>query len=176
MMRLRSLSRRDTLHRLDGGAAIPGLVLRAGIPALAILAVSVFGFNGFALGLLLAIATAAMIAPRSMAAWGVMMLVVLAMLLSEPDPGRTTVMLLIVHALHVLGALSLVIPARSRVQVRALLPTLRRFAGVQIAAQTIVLAAASLTGGVDGALPWLAPLGALGLLVLTAIVVRRLRH
>lgn len=172
---MKRLLSRNRLHRLNAGAAIPGAVLRAGVPIIAILAMFVYGFSDFALGLLLLAATAAVIVPRTMAAWVVAVLVVLAMLFSEPDFARTSMTVLIVHSLHVLGALSLVIPAGSMVQMRVLLPSLWRFLGVQAASQALVFAAASLSAGVGGTLPWLAPVGTLGLLALTVFLVRQPR-
>ena len=110
---MRVLRRREKLHRLSAGPAIPGLVLRAGIALLAVLALSVFPFTELAIWLLLALAVVAIVVPRVMAAWMIAALVALAMLFSEPELGRTSLALLIVHGLHLLGALTVAIPAAS---------------------------------------------------------------
>ncbi|MFP3607991.1 hypothetical protein, partial [Paraburkholderia sp. SIMBA_053] len=70
------------------------------------------------------------------------------------------------HAIHVLPALSLVVPLRSRLAVRVLRPTFLRFGIVQLLSQPLVFAMWLLApSGVDRGTEWLAPVAAAALVM-----------
>lgn len=78
--------------------------------------------------------------PRSIGCWLSAAIIALAQLLA-PDQGldvRPFAVLLIVHLMHVTGALSLVVEWRGALQLRALLPTVRRLLAIQIPAAAVL--------------------------------------
>lgn len=79
--------------------------------------------------------------PRWLTAWVLLGVLVLS---SLAEPGLLTVRLLAliagVHALHVLGAWMLAVPPVARLQPAVLLPSLRRFALVQLPVQVLAVA------------------------------------
>ncbi|WP_435745575.1 hypothetical protein [Microbacterium sp. PMB16] len=115
-------------------------------------------------------ALVALVIPRSMSAWLAAACLAFGVVLTEPSPQRTALAVLLVHAVHLLGSLSLVIPARSRLALGVLLPSLLRFAVVQLLAQPLVFAVWLLVPSrVDRGIGWIAPIAA-AMLLLGAIL------
>lgn len=88
----------------------------------------------------IALALVAAALPQTLAAWGSVGCLVVGMLISEPDLGRATIAVLVVHLIHVLSSLSLMIPAGSRVTIAALRPSALRLLVVQAIAQPVTVA------------------------------------
>ncbi|WP_217184283.1 hypothetical protein [Streptomyces sp. AC495_CC817] len=171
---------RSRTHQLSVPGAVPGVVPRLAVVAL--VSVGAFALLPFPLwqGAAVVLACVAVIAPRTSAAWVGAASLPLGVLVGEPDLARTALALLLVHAIHVLASVSLVVPLRSRLRVRALLPALRRFAVVQLVAQPLafgvqILAGGSLVeslGGANAGLGWLAPVAAAALLLGVILMLR----
>lgn len=163
------------VHGLQTDRAIPGYALRA-LLFLTVVGATLALFPESWLRLVpVALALLAAVYPSSLSAWLALALMPLGMLLNDPDPLRTVVGVLAVHAIHILGTLTLAIPARARVQLRALRPTVMRFLRIQAMSQGAVLVLLLLmTGGAVG-FAWLAPVGAGTLLGLTALLLRHPR-
>ncbi|UNK72164.1 hypothetical protein [Microbacterium sp. H1-D42] len=159
--------------RLSIGASIPGFSL----PVLAVLtAVGGAMLLGVQGGWLIAIAVIAVIGvilPQVGGLWMAAGGLIIALALAPPDPARTAVAIAAVHLLQVLGSLSLTIPLRARVALRALAPTGIRFVIVQAIAQGIALAVGMLPQ--VGALPLAVVGGGLAVLVLVAGGIHMLR-
>lgn len=159
-------------HTVRIGGSIPALVIR-------VLLVLVGGgaallLNPYPLwqGIGIVAVVVGAVFPQTYIAWGSAASIALGILLAEPSPGRTAAALLGIHLVHVLGCLCATIPWRSRVAVRALRPTLRRFLLVEVIAQPIALLAAFLPAlGTDG-YAWLAPAGAAIVVALAILVLR----
>lgn len=173
LLRFVGMDESARLHRLRTGPFVYGFLLHLAVLIIAILGGLMFAIGGVGVWVLLAAGVVSVFLPRAGAAWVVMMVLVFAMLLHEPHLGRTAVMILLVHLLHLLGALSISIHSLSRVQLRALWPIARRFVIVQAAAQGLLLAALFIFSANEDAMPWLAPVGALALLVLSAFLASR---
>lgn len=84
---------------------------------------------------------------------------------AEPFGGRVFALIAIVHAVAVLDSLTSGLPWVTRLQLAALRDPLRRFAGVQVAAQGLALLGALLTGA-DLTVTWLPVVAAMGLAAL----------
>ncbi|WP_149085612.1 MULTISPECIES: hypothetical protein [Microbacterium] len=147
------------------GIAVPGVVLR--LVAVALAAGGALLLVPFPLwrGVAVLAALVAVAIPRSLAAWAALACLPFGVILSEPDPGRTALALLFVHALHVCASLSLVVPLSSRVALSVLLPSAARLLAVQAIAQPLAFAVWLLAERRDGtAVVILAPLAAAALL------------
>lgn len=147
------------------GIAVPGVVLR--LVAVALAAGGALLLVPFPLwrGVAVLAALVAVAIPRSLAAWAALACLPFGVILSEPDPGRTALALLFVHALHVCASLSLVVPLSSRVALSVLLPSAARLLAVQAIAQPLAFAVWLLAERQDGtAVVILAPLAAAALL------------
>ncbi|MEZ0141986.1 hypothetical protein AB1285_05290 [Microbacterium sp. NRRL B-14842] len=119
------------------GVAVPGAVLRlAGVALAAGGALLLIPFPLWQ-GIAVLAAAVAVAIPRSLAAWVALACLPFGVILSEPDPSRTALALLFVHALHVCASLSLVVPLSSRVALSVLLPSAGRFLAVQLIAQPL---------------------------------------
>jgi hypothetical protein len=82
------------------------------------------------------LAGVAVAAPRWMAAWVLIGVLAFTSLVAGGGPSpRLLVLIAGLHALHLLGAWMLVVPAVSRLQPAVLLPTARRFALLQLPVQ-----------------------------------------
>lgn len=128
-------------------------------------------------GVAVVAAVVAVVVPRTMAAWLAAACLPFGILVTEPSPARTALALLLVHAIHVLGALSLAIPLTSRIALRALRPSVLRFAVVQLIAQPVVFGVWLLAQGASARqLSWLAPIAAGLLLVGVAVALRALKR
>lgn len=118
-------------------------------------------------------ALTAVMVPRSLAAWIAAACLVFGVILSEPAPERTALAVLLVPAIHVLAALSLVIPMSSRLALTVLAPTLARFGVVQLLAQPVVFGIwLLLPMHVDRGAAWLAPPAAVVLLLGVLLAIR----
>lgn len=157
-------------------AAVPGITVRLLIVALVWAgAVALVPFLLWQAVAVIA-AVAAVILPRSLAAWFAAACLVFGMILDEPAPERTALAVLLVPAIHVLASLSLVIPISSRLAVAALLPTFRRFLVIQLLAQPVVFGMwLLLPSGIDSGAAWMAPLAAIMLLLGVVLAVRAVR-
>lgn len=122
-------------------------------------------------------ATLAVVLPRSLAAWVGAACLVFGVLLTEPDPGRTALAVLLVPAIHVLASLSLVIPISSRVALVVLGPSVARYLIIQLLAQPVVfgvwlLAPSNVTHGAV----WIAPAAAVALVLGVLLTLRAVRR
>jgi len=131
--------RRRANDRISTGPAIPGALLRACLPAAAILAallVPVLGWQLAAVGM----AVLGMLFPQTFAGWLSIACLAIGLLLAEPGIWQTMVAVLLVHVIHVLSSLMAVLPWRGAVVISALRPTLLRLLAVQAVAQPATLA------------------------------------
>lgn len=164
----------SALHRLKAKGAIPGSALR--ILLFLVIAGSAFvllpaTWLRFVPAIL---AVAAAIYPSSLCAWLALALLPIGMLASDSDPWRASAAVFAVHAIHILAAQTLAIPARARVQLRALLPTGIRFLWIQALSQAVVLIMLLLMPNAGIGFAWLAPVGAAALLGLAALLLKSL--
>ncbi|MCT1478075.1 hypothetical protein [Microbacterium sp. p3-SID336] len=157
------------------GAALPGAVLRLAVVAVTLVGALTLQPYPLWQGVAVAAAVVAAVLPQSLAAWVGAACLPFGVILSEPAPGRTALAVLLVHAIHVLGSLSLTVPALSWVALRVLVPTLGRFVVVQLVAQSVVLGAWALTQRSGDGGPWIAPVAAAGLLAGVLLLLRSLR-
>lgn len=82
----------------------------------------------------------------------------------EPFTGRLFLLIALVHLVAVLDSVTSGLPLRARLQVAALRDPLRRYLGVQVAAQAIAAVGALLSGAAI-TLAWIPVIAALGLAV-----------
>lgn len=160
-------------HRIVLRRAIPSVVLRI---ALGVVVAGGGALLNPVLGWQLAAAAVGVLAaalPATRLSYLGVALVVLGMLITGPDPWRTAIALLVVHAIHALTSIVAIVPARARVSLRALRPLAERFAVLQLAAQAVALAVALLPAAEA---PWLAPIGALALAGAAAVFLLRPGH
>lgn len=146
--------------------AVPGVVVRLLVVGIAWGGALVLVPFPLWQGVAVIAAALAVVLPRSLAAWLAAACLVFGILLTDPDPGRTALAVLLVHAIHVLGSLSLVIPISSRVALPVLGSSLARLLVIQLLAQTVVFGVWLLAPSdvVHGLTP-LAPLAAAALAV-----------
>lgn len=158
-------------------AAVPGITVRLLILAIvwggAVVLVPFPLWQGVAV----VAALVAVALPRSLAAWFGAACLVLGVLLTESDPGRTALAVLLVPAIHVLASVSLEIPISSRVALAVLWPSLARFLVVQLLAQPVVFGVWVLApSNVDQGIAALAPLAAVALVLGVLLAVRAVRR
>ncbi|WP_431806300.1 hypothetical protein [Microbacterium paraoxydans] len=147
------------------GAWVPGAAPRALVVALVLVGVLTLHPTPFWRGVAVVAALVGSVLPRSLGAWAGAACLPFGLLLSEPAPERTALAVLLVHAIHVLGSLSLTVPAVSRLTLASLWPTARRFLVVQLVAQPLSLGVWLLAPtGVERGAAWLAPAAAVVLL------------
>lgn len=123
-------------------ARIPALVVRIAVAALGIgLTLVVFGPSGW-LVLGVPFSLLAAWAPEYLLTWGVIVFLAIGEL-DRPAGLSWHLLVLIVgvHLLHVLGMLSLGLPARGWIQPRVFLLVLRRFLAIQFPVQALAVAA-----------------------------------
>ncbi|WP_158864336.1 hypothetical protein [Leifsonia sp. AG29] len=118
------------------GVTVPGWALRALFVAIA-LALALIGTpNGPWQAIAAVLAGISVAVPRWLTAWVLIGALAFSCLL---EPGGPSVRLLAliagVHAMHVLASWALVTPLVARLQPAALLPSLRRYLGVQVVVQ-----------------------------------------
>ena len=157
------------------GPHVPGWALRGVFFVVGVILGIVEGTSVFWSGVVVVLAAAAVVVPRWMTAW--VMLVVLAgtVLTRHPDPLDWHPYALVagVQAAHVLASWMLVAPARSRVQLRALAPSARRFLAIQVPTQLLIVATLWLAAATTprGALPAIAVVAAGALTCLALVLV-----
>ncbi|AZH78862.1 hypothetical protein [Microbacterium sp. Y-01] len=164
------------LRSFRSGVVVPGVAVR--LLNVVVVAVGVVLLNPFPLwqGVAVMSALVAVVFPRSLAAWIAAACVVFGVVLTDPSPERTALAVLVVPAIHLLGSLSLTIPAASRLAPAVLLPGLRRFVIAQLVAQPLAFGVWLLAPGpVDRGAAWLAPLAAVVLLLGVLFALRAAR-
>lgn len=155
------MSRRRGFHV---GPRAPGWVVRALLVLVA--AVSAWGLAapvGWWIAITVLAALGAVL-PQTAGAWIAASGLCLILLFLPPDHARAAVAVASVHAIHVLASLSFVVGMRTIVSLRALLPSVRRYLGVQVVAQLLLAAAMLVPAG--GGLAWAAVVGAIAVLAL----------
>ncbi|MFJ4225785.1 hypothetical protein [Microbacterium sp. NPDC089695] len=165
------------MHSLHVPLAIPGIVPRLLVVAFVVVGASVLMPYPVWQGIAVVAALASVVLPVSMTAWGAAACLPFGVVLTEPSIARTAFAVLLVHAIHVCAGPSLVIPVRSRLSLRVLGPTLRRFVVIQTIAQPLALGVALLGGrGLPTGISWAAPLAAGILVVGIFLALRALRR
>ncbi|WP_110589232.1 hypothetical protein [Microbacterium suaedae] len=160
-------------HRLRTPPWLPGIAPRVGL-ALAASAggllndVALWQVTSVLCGLLAAVV------PSARTGYLVIGLVVMGLLQQDPSVGRTCAAVLVVHMIHVLTSVSLVVPFRARITLRAARPGAIRFLGVQLIAQAAAILAVAIPTGPG--LAWFAPVGAVALGVVAVVFLSRLRE
>lgn len=167
---------RRSLRSFRVGAAVPGVALR--LANVVVISIGAFLLNPYPLwqGVAVVAALAAVVFPRSLAAWMAAACLVFGIVLTDPAPQRTALAVLLVPAIHLLGSLSLVVPAAARLAPAVLLPSLTRFVVGQLVAQPVAFGVWLLVpGSVDRGESWLAPLAAVVLLAGVLLALRAAR-
>lgn len=161
---------------LDIGASVPGLLVRVAL-------VCVVGGGTWLLqpGIgwqVIAVIAAAVGAalPQTGMAWFAMVVVPMALITQPIDLGRACLAVLVVHLGHVLATLSLTVPIRSRIALRALRPTAMRFLAAQLVAQVFAIVAVVLPSGDGRGVAWLAPIGAAAVAGAAVLLLRHVRR
>lgn len=131
--------RRRTNDRVSTGPAIPGALLRAGLPITAVFAALLVPVIGWQLAVI-GLAVLGMLFPQTFAGWLSIAALAIGLLLAEPGIWQTMIAVLLVHVIHVLSSLLPALPWRGAVVMTALWPTLRRLLAVQAIAQPVTLA------------------------------------
>lgn len=164
-------------HSLRVPAAVPGILPRLLVVAFVVVGVLVLMPFPLWQGIAIVASLAAVVLPVSMAAWGAAACLPFGVVLTEPSIAHTALAVLLVHAIHVSAGLSLVVPVRSRLSLRALGPTARRFIVIQLIAQPLALGVALLSGrGLPTGIGWVAPVAATLLVIGIAFALRGLRR
>lgn len=160
------------VHRMRVRAGVPALVLRGALLVLSVLAVGMLDAPPLWFGVAVATAVAGAVLPWTMAAWAPIAGIVLALLMVEPSPGRTAFALFAAHLIHVLAGICWAIPWQSRVHPAVLWPSIRRFGLWQLLVQPCALAVGLLPRVTGPGYDWLAPLGAVVLVVIVVLMRR----
>lgn len=121
--------------------AVPTLAVRAAVVAVGGVAFALLPWPLALVALALSVLGAA--APASLAAWGAALVIGLGQLTHPALLGdwRVYAAVAAVHTLHVLAGWTLVLPVRGRMRLRTLSATLRRWVGVEAAAQLLLVGA-----------------------------------
>jgi len=128
------MSRNDSLSI---GPSIHGVWLRALTVGIAVAAGAALGLAWGWLGVLLVAALVGVVLPFTAGVW-ISAVVLIGALLTQPASFATVaITAAAVHALHVLGSLLLVVRVSSRVSLRALAPTAKRFVFIQLFTQAL---------------------------------------
>lgn len=173
-MNLPSLGQRR-LYTLTTGAAVPAWLLRAGLLGIGILAAVLLTDLALWRGILVLVGLAAACAPRSFSAWVLIVMLGIALLSGPMEVGRIALAMACVHLSQVLGSLTYQIGARGMIQLRALTPTLTRFAVIQVGSQVIgVLVVLGLHPQPGPGLAWFAVLAMVALFGLAAWLYQQL--
>ncbi|KRA23135.1 hypothetical protein ASD65_00905 [Microbacterium sp. Root61] len=150
--------RHATVH---AQATVPAVALRVAIVALG---ASAFVLVPFPMAwVAFALAVLGAIVPISVCTWASAAIIALAQLVGLPPALdlRPFAVLAIVHLLHVLGALTLVVDWRGTLQVRAVVPTVRRLLAIQIPAAAVLVVVLAFG-------PWHLPTGVAAIVALCA--------
>jgi hypothetical protein len=132
--------------------------------AVVVLAASAFAFMDPPYAVIaVALAVVGAFAPGSLATWGCALVIGLAQLARPADATdwRPYATLAVVHLLQVLGALTMVVPWRSRMQVRVLRRPLVRWTVIQVPAQGVLTGVLFASAALRGVHVFDAPTGAL---------------
>lgn len=135
------MSRND---RLSIGPRVPGFALRLLAVIVAVAAGLVLDVPSGWLGVILVATIVGGLFPLTAGVWAAAVVLVGAYVLQPPAALPLVVTIAAVHLLHVLGSLSLVVRMSTRVSLRALGPTLARFAVGQIVSQALGIGALAL--------------------------------
>lgn len=161
---------------LDVGASVPGWLVRIAL-------IGVVGGGAWMLEpgivwqiIALLLVGVGAVLPQTGAVWFALIVVPFALITQPADLWRTCLAVLVVHLGHVLATLSLTMPARSQIALRALRPTGARFLGVQVTAQAVAVAAVLLPSADGTGAPWLAPVGAVAVAAAAALLLRHVRR
>jgi|GEM_PF-2962391 len=160
-------------ERLAIGAAVPGALLAVAAAVIAGAAAALIGMPTLWVCVSAAAALLGGIVRAIGGAWIAAALLMIGLVAGDSSPWRTATVIAAVHLLQVLGSLTLVIPLRARIAVRALSPTAVRFVRVQLLCQGVGLLASLLP--TRSGLPLAAIAGAMAVLVFTIVMVRMLR-
>ncbi len=160
------------------GARMPAFVVRGvlGILALALCVTCLPG--GILQVLSIAVSIAAVVRPGWLMPWALILLLA-AVRLAQPFTGLEVgflALLAAVHGLHVLGALSIVLPVRGWVQLRALRRPALRYLAIEAAVQAFAVAVLMVLapgGALTATLPVALLVGAAALLAAVLMLVRR---
>lgn len=128
-------------HRLVAPPAAPAWALRGALAA--VLSLGVVALTPVTLWQVVGVVAAlvAAVFPAMRTAYVGIAVVAIGVIQQDPEPARTALALAVVHAVHVLSAVTLLLPARTRITVRAILPVVWRFLAVQAIAQAAGLVA-----------------------------------
>ncbi|GGD41281.1 hypothetical protein GCM10010915_22780 [Microbacterium faecale] len=154
------------------GRAVPGALIRAASAGVSIAGVWLVGAPLFWIAVAAVAAVVGAIVPRTMFAWIALAALPVALTLQSPDLGHTCVAVAALHLGHVLATLSGVVSLRSRVALRALIPTARRVLIVQVVAQAAALFAFAIPAADGRGAAWIAPVGALAVAATAVMLVR----
>jgi hypothetical protein len=158
----------------DIGWRVPGLVVRAAVAIVAVLLCVLCYRSPFWLVVGLLLSGLAVVLPRLMAAWALMLFLAASLLPHDPTLSLRFVALLAgLHLLHVLAAQTVQLPCRCWVQVRALARPLLRFAVIQLPVQGMavtVLLLVPRSGAAHRALPAFGVIGAVALVILALLL------
>lgn len=154
---------------------IPASVVHVAVAAVSVtLAISLVPVTFWAI-VAIALGITAAAAPRLYTAWafnGLLALMQLTRDVSAAD-WQPYVLLAGLHLMHVLASLALVVPLRGMIDARAFTRVLRRFVIVQLPCQALLAGVLVVTASeaFTIAIPALAPIGAVALIVLAAVFV-----
>ena len=170
----------QTTPQPELGVTVPGWSVRALFAVIAIGLCLTVADSGFWVAVSLALTAAAVAVPRWLTAWFLIGAFAFTVLLHPPSVEEWRVYVLIAgaHALHIAATWMLVVPPFSRLQPGVLLPSLRRFALIQVPVQAATAGLLALTGaahGAPGVWPAMLAGGAVVALVLVAapVLLRR---
>ncbi|GAA4342435.1 hypothetical protein [Microbacterium rhizosphaerae] len=168
----RFAGRRGTLlrSRFLVAGSVSGVVPRA---AVVVVAAAAFAFMDPPYAVIaVALAVVGAFAPGSLGTWGCALVIGLAPLARPADAAdwRPYATLAIVHLLQVLGGLTMVVPWRSRMQVRVLRRPLVRWVLIQVPAQALLAAVLFASASLRGVRVFDAPTAALFAIVAAACV------
>ncbi|WNV82314.1 hypothetical protein [Umezawaea sp. Da 62-37] len=159
-------------------AGLPAWTLRAAT-VLACAAIALVlagnGVHGVALGLFALVTLAAVAVPASAAPALVIGFAAIALVFTDGDPLRPSVLLVVVllHLVHITCALAAVTPARARLHPRALRGPARRFAATQLLVFALAGVVALLpSGGTEPVVEVAGLASAVGLVVAAVLLMR----
>lgn len=154
------------------GRAVPGALIRAAGAGVSIVGAWLVGAPLFWIAVAAVAAVVGAIVPRTMFAWIALAVIPVALILQPSDLPRTCVAIAALHLGHVLATLSGVVSLRSRVALRALVPTARRVVIVQLVAQAAAVLSFAIPAADGRGAAWIAPVGALAVAATAVILVR----
>jgi hypothetical protein len=148
--------------------SVPGLVPRV---VAVVVSASAFAFMDAPYALIaVALAVVGAFAPGSLGTWGCALVIGLAQLARPADGAdwRPYATLAVVHLLQVLGGLAMVVPGRSRMQLRVFRRPLLRWVVIQVPAQVVLAGVLAASASLRGVRIFDAPMAALFAVVAAA--------